>query len=142
MTSTSTKSLLNDYKRHLLKAIDHLKYSHQKVSKLTHEVAHLDLDQLESWESYSSRFSRTADIFLTKYLRTLLLTRDPAYQGSMLDSMNEAEKLGLITDSKIWYRIRELRNKEAHEYNEVTLSIFFKEIHSLTPHLFNLEDKL
>ena len=55
--------------------------------------------QLETWESFVSRFARVADIFLSKYLRAYVLREDPGFRGSMLDYINEGEKLGLLDDA-------------------------------------------
>ncbi len=136
------KQLLEEYKRHLLKAISHLEYSYQKVQQLNTEVAKLNLEELETWESFSSRFARTSDIFLNKYMRTYLQILDPAFKGSLLDALNESEKQGLIENAETWYRIRELRNREAHEYTEEALSLFFADVRTMTPNILNLKEKL
>lgn len=37
--------------------------------------------ELEAWDSFASRFVRTSDIFLSKYIKAFLLKDDPAYDG-------------------------------------------------------------
>lgn len=136
------ENLLEEYKRHLLKALDHLEYSFNKVNKLDNNVQNLDLEQLETWESFSSRFSRASDLFLTKYLRTYLQLKDPAFNGSLVDALNLAEKYGFIESSNTWFRIRELRNKEAHEYTEESQTIYFNELREKCSTVISLKEKL
>jgi len=135
-------NLLQEYKRKLIKSIDHLEYSYKKVQKLSTLVKNLNEEDLETWESFSSRFARASDIFISRYLRTLLQTQDPAYTGTLIDSLHLAEKQNLIQDAQLWYKIRELRNIEAHEYTEEMLGLFFKSIRDLTPSILSLKKVL
>ncbi len=136
------KELLNDYKDQILKAIEHLSYSYQKVFNLSPEIKKLNSSDLEAWEAFFSRFSRVSDIFLTKYIRTKILLGDPAFRGSLRDSVDQGEKLGLIHDAEVWMKIRELRNASAHEYTAEDLSRIFEEARKLTPILLDLENKI
>jgi hypothetical protein len=72
-TMTKFKILLEDQKSRLIKALIHLEYSYNKVNQLPTEPAQLNEETLETWESFVARFSRVADIFLSKYLRTAVL---------------------------------------------------------------------
>ncbi len=136
------ENLLSEHKRKLLKSIAHLEFSYQKVQNLSCDTTKLKEENLETWESFSSRFSRTADIFLSKYLRTVLKIQDPAYNGTLIDSLNIAEKQGLIQNAQLWYKIRELRNIEAHEYTEESLSKFFETARQLAPIIIALKSIL
>ena len=110
------------YLEHLEKSLGHLRYSFEKVGALPAISEGTPEEQLESWESFAARFARTSDIFLSKLVRLLLLEKDPAYQGSMIDMINDAEKFGMINDAVVWRRIRELRNLTSHEYTVNDLS--------------------
>lgn len=130
------------YGQQLLKAIKHLSYSYKKVQKLPSQLKDMDEEILETWESFSARFARVSEIFLSPYIRSLVLKDDPGFQGTFRDFLNKAEKFGLIDDVKVWLKIRELRNKTAHEYNEKALEEYFHAIFQMAPILLALEGKV
>ena len=126
----------------LLKAMDHLEYSYRKILLLPVILESLDEEMLETWESFAARFSRVADIFLTKYVRSAVLLNDPGFSGSLRDFLDQAEKLGILKEVDHWMGIRELRNISAHEYTEKDLSIFFERIKHEAPHLIKIKSIL
>ncbi len=139
---SAKNELLEAYKRKIFKALGHLKYSYQKVLLLSSNVELLSTQDLEGWESFVSRFSRVSDLYLTKYLRLLVLKEDPAFRGSLRDFLNQSEKLGLIESTDTWMRMRELRNIVSHEYLEENLPAELEEMRNSTPLLLALEEKL
>ncbi len=127
----------------LLKALKHLEYSYQKVlKKELLKKSEWSEEELETLESFSSRFARTSDIFLSQYLRTLSLETDPAFRGTFIDTLNLAEKMNWITSAKEWLRIRELRNVSAHEYHTSDLHSLFQELIRLTPLVLSIQTLL
>jgi len=72
--------------------------------------------ELREFESLTSRFARTIDLFLNKSLRSLnkVELEDP---GTVIDLLNKAEKREIIESAEIWKKIKELRNSIAHDYN-------------------------
>lgn len=128
------KTLKNSTREALLKALNHLEYSYQKILK--NELvkkSEWSEEELETLESFSSRFARSSDIFLSKYLRTLALETDPAFRGTFIDTLNLAEKMNWISSARQWTRIRELRNVAAHEYTQEDLQSLFQELIDLAP---------
>ena len=136
---TKLNQLYQEHKIKLLKAIDHLDYSYHKILQLPVTLNALDEEMLETWESFAARFSRVADIFLTKYIRASVLINDPGFSGSLRDFLDQAEKLGVLEDVNSWMGIRELRNISAHEYTEKDLSIFFERIKQEAPRLIKIK---
>ena len=134
----SLKKHKADYSRKLQKALAHLDYSYKKVKPLPTNPATMDEEQLEVWESFASRFSRVADIFITRYLRTRVLLEDPAFSGTVRDTLNFAEKKQWVESAEDWLAIRELRNLSEHDYTEEELEIFFKKIKGHAPLLLKL----
>ena len=122
----------------LKKTKSHLEYSFSKVKNfdLSNELTE---EQLESLESFSSRFARYSDILVSKYFRLLAIEKDPAFRGSVIDLLNLAEKYGWIASSQTWIRIRELRNLAAHEYVVKDYKALYKELIRLTPHLLEVK---
>jgi hypothetical protein len=133
-------SLLERYKAQLLKSLQHLEYSFKKVSHLD-PVSEMSSEQeLESWESFSSRFARSSDLYISKVLRKLILEKDPAFRGSVIDLLHEAEKFHWISSANSWRRIRQLRNVAAHEYAIDDLSALYQELLQLTPILLEAKN--
>ena len=95
-------------------------------------------EELETWESFSARFSRVSDIFITRYLRTRILEEDPGFIGTLRDFLLKAEKMGLIDDTNHWLVIRELCNLAAHEYVEEGLTRFFRALKESAPTLLGI----
>jgi hypothetical protein len=137
-----SQEYLDSQKNKLIKALAHLEYSYNKILKLPEDPAQFDEEILETWESFSARFCRVADMFLMKYLRTLILMQDPGFTGSLRDFLNQAEKLNYINSAELWLQIRELRNIAAHEYSEKDLALFFQRLRSDCIHLLNLNQFL
>jgi len=126
----------------LKKALAHLAYSYKKVTKLSPEVEKLDEEMLETWESFAARFARVCDIFLSRYLRTLVLIEDPGFSGTLRDFLNLAEKMGIISSTKDWLALRELRNITAHEYSDKDMGAFFLTLRQSCPHLLAITNLL
>jgi hypothetical protein len=125
---TDYKKILREQETKLAKALSHLNYTYKKIQKLSDDCKQLDEDELETWESFASRFGRASDIFLMRYLRTRVLIEDPGFVGTLRDFLKKAEKMNLIDDAEKWLAIRELRNLAAHEYVEEGLTRFYRQL--------------
>lgn len=122
----------------LEKALGHLEYSYQKVQKMD-LGKDLDEEALETLESFASRFARYSDLIVAKYFRLLAKEKDPAFNGSVIDLLNLAEKYNWIQSTENWKRIREIRNLAAHEYTLEDYTELYKEIFQLTPSLMEID---
>lgn len=136
---TDDQKLLNEYKISILNALKYLKYSFKKIQSLSMDLNNADPELLETWESFVARFARVTDIFLMKYIRTRAKLDDPAFEGSFIDHLNRAEKLGLIDDAHMWMEIRKIRNQATHEYTPKELAPYLKKIKELTPAVLAIE---
>ena len=139
---TDYSALHEANQRKLLKALKHLDYSFRKIQTLPFDVDRLDDETLETWESFSARFSGVADLFLARYVRTFVLKNDPGFQGALRDFVNQGEKLGVVDDAQAWMDIRALRNISAHDYSEEELSSFFSQIKASAPRLLALAGRI
>jgi hypothetical protein len=126
MTLNDIEKIIQSEKLKVQKALNHLQYSLNKIAGLETDIDLENLETLEVWESFTSRFSRLSDIVAKKLVRSLILKGDPSFRGSLIDFLNVAEKLNYITDTKRWWAIRALRNEEAHEYTDEDLIKFFQ----------------
>lgn len=126
------------YKKDFLEALKTLEYSWSKLKDQAAPVSNeradsSNLEVLESWEAFTSRFARTTDIFLSKYIRLLVIEVDPGFRGEIRDYIDKAEKLNFISDGDTWMKIRELRNKISHEYSREDLNKTFQQVVTFTP---------
>jgi len=88
----------------------------------------------ESFDALTSKFSRVADIFTQKVLKSLvLLTREDA--PTFLDRMNLCEKLGVIPSASDLVEVRDLRNQIAHEYLVENLNEVYQDCLDLSERL-------
>lgn len=111
---------------HTLKIVQregsHLSYSWKRlyaediddawVKRLEHEP-----ELAERMEAFISRFGRMQDTIADKLLPRWLesLAEVP---GSHIETLNRAERLGVINDVEQWLEARKLRNRLVHEYME------------------------
>lgn len=122
---------------HLKKARKHLEYSYQKVINIILD-AELSEQELETLESFSSRFARYSDFIISRYFRLLALEKDPAFDGSVTDLLNIAEKYTWIESAETWKHIRELRNVAAYEYEAEDYKKLYQELILLVPSLYKI----
>jgi len=85
-------SLKDQVAQNLKKSLGHLDYSYQKVRHFEFGGHEWSEEKLETLESFSSRFARASDLFVSRYLRLLCLEADPAFRGSLVDTLNLGEK--------------------------------------------------
>lgn len=76
----------------------HLGYSYDKVRAIPLDGP-LGEEEMETIESFSSRFARHSDLIVSKYWRMLAREKDPAFRGSPIDVINLGEKYGWISDA-------------------------------------------
>lgn len=88
-------------------------------------------EEMETFDSLTSKFSRTSDIFLQKIIRTLweLLHED---RMPLIDVLNRAEKLQIIHSADTMLEIRDIRNQIAHEYIPEAIQDLVPEVIELT----------
>ena len=129
------------YQRYLSKALTHLEKSYHKAVKLPTHLDLCDDDALETWESFTSRFARVVDLYLTKYLRLQILRQDPGFEGTLRDHLYLAEKLGYISSAEIFLSFREFRNIQAHDYTEESFESFVRGLLQHAPALLDLRKK-
>lgn len=100
----------------------HLHYSWSHLFSETIDadwVADLDdaPELAERLEAFISRFGRMQDTMGGKLLPRWLvaLAEEP---GSLIETLNRAERLGVLESAESWLEARQLRNRLVHEYME------------------------
>lgn len=130
------------YYSKIVKSLKYLEYSFQRTSTMPLNPSRMNDSELEAWDGFASRFARTSDIFLSKYVRAFILKDDPAFDGGFHDQLNRAAKLGLIENVETWVDIRQLRNATVHEYNDEDLEKIYEKFRRYSPLLIDLRKKL
>lgn len=98
----------------------HLSYSWTKLSNQTIDVEWVSgLEQkpacAEQLEAFVSRFGRMQDTMADKLFPRWLLALAEV-PGSQIETLNRAERLGVLTSTERWLEARNLRNRLVHEY--------------------------
>ena len=97
------------------------------------------IDEFGLFETLCSRYARGVDFLIRKVFRTI-----DAYefenQGTLIDTVNNAEKRGLISDVETLRTMKDIRNTLVHEYIEEALSEVFDEVLEYTETLLKIMD--
>ena len=139
---TLNKDLTGLYYSKIIKSLKYFEYTFNRVSKLNSNPKQLTDQEFETWDGFATRFSRTSDLFLSKYIKAAVLKDDPGFDGTFRDYLNRAEKLKLIDSSSEWLEIRSLRNVVVHDYSDDDLEIILKKMISLSPLILNLPKRI
>jgi hypothetical protein len=98
------------------------------------ELTEADWDCLET---LSGRYARLCDLIVHKLFRALdRFEIEPP--GTILDSLNRAERRGLIDSVDEMRALKDLRNEIAHEYAEEDLRGLHAELLASCPKLFKI----
>jgi hypothetical protein len=139
---TNQLNLVGLYYTKLVKSLKYLEFTFDQVKKLSPDPKKLKPMEFQVWDSFVTRFARSSDLFLSKYLRAFVKKDDPAFDGAFRDFLNRGEKLGLLKDTDIWLEIRDLRNVAVHEYNDEDLVKKLKRMAELTPLILDLVQRI
>lgn len=96
-------------------------------------------------ELYISRFSKLQDLLGNKIFSLFLCKLGVnVEQMTLIDKINELEKLMIIDDADTWHIMREMRNHLTHEYpdNPKIVSQYLNVMHELTPNLFQCLERI
>ena len=116
--------LKEDFSR-LDRAVHILKYSLQRCKKIGVK-ADYSLEELDRFESLTSRFARTSDIYTQKVMKgVILILREET--NTFIDRSNLFEKLG-ISSAEDLKLIRDLRNEISHEYKIDDITEIFEAV--------------
>lgn len=120
-------------------AVETLQLSIEKC-KAIGQKENYSFEELESFDSLTSKFNRTSDIFTQKVMRTVwMLLHEPFIP--FIDMANKAEKMEILQSADAIIEIRDLRNQIAHEYIPEAIRDLVPEVIELTVLLLeNMEE--
>ena len=135
MSHETIRAVLEANRQVLHQALPSFKRSLEKCRSLV-LVEPRSFEVEESFDALTSKFSRVADIFTQKVLKSLvLLTREDA--PTFMDRINLCEKLGVIPSASVLVEIRDLRNQIAHEYLAENLNEVYRDCLDLSEDLLS-----
>ncbi len=127
------KMILDENIRLLKKQYLWLEISYKECKKIGLKKDY-SIDEFGKFETLCSRFSRSIDFLIRKFLRTVD-EYEFENQGTLVDVVNRAHKRGLFDDIKEIRTIKDIRNTIVHEYIEDDLVEIFDELLLHTPKL-------
>lgn len=99
-------------------------------------------EELEPYDALCDRYLRAVEMAI-RYFRTVERARLAFNTESYRDLLGNAAKWGLISDVDLWFRMRDLRNRIAHDYLPAHLLRIYEAISSeFGPELLRLRDQL
>jgi len=114
-------------------AVDTLQMSVSKCKKIGIKE-NCTFEELESFDSLTSKFNRTSDIFTQKVLRSVwMLLHEPFVP--FIDMMNKGEKMLMLQSADQMIEIRDLINQITHEYIPEAIRDLVPEVIELTSQL-------
>lgn len=128
-----TIELLNQNWELLLRSLETLKLSVEKAESIGNK-AEYSFEEMETFDSLTSKFSRTSDIFTQKILRSVWILLHEEITP-FIDILNRAEKIGIVFSSDKLLEIRDLRNQIAHEYIPETIQKLIPDVIELSSEL-------
>ena len=126
-------------------------YENLKKTILLFETALKDVVQILNKENFSEqdlkvfdvfsfRFQKLVEMFLY-FLRSLEIYLYGQSSDTLRDRLLRMEKLGIISDIETWFKIRILRNKIVHTYEENFIDLI-KEVLNVSNQIFEDYKKL
>ena len=117
------------------KAADTLEYSYRTCLAIGRKEEY-SYDELDRFESLTSRFARLSDLLIQKIFR-LIDKLELETEGTVRDRINSAEKKGLIQSADNFVKIRIIRNQIAHEYILEEIQGLFEKVLKHAPDLLD-----
>lgn len=134
---------LEEILERLQKAAETLKFSYEKCKTIGVKDSY-DAEEQDRFESLTAKFARLADLIIKQAIKLIDIIDLEEPPETIRDTINRAEKKGLIGSSVRFVEIRKLRNRIAHEYAESDddISGIYKEVLELTPLLFDSVNRI
>jgi hypothetical protein len=114
-----------------------LNLSVEKVQNIMPKEEHT-FEEMESFDSLTSKFGRASDIYTQKVIRTIWMLLHEPFEP-FIDMMNRSEKIGLIKSADEMIDIRDTRNQITHEYIPEAIQELVPEVIRLAK---NLEENI
>ncbi|NTV50341.1 MAG: hypothetical protein HGB32_06410 [Geobacteraceae bacterium] len=127
----------------LQKAEATLRYSFVKCEAIGIKEIY-EAEEQDRFESLTAKFARLSDLIIKQAIKLIDIIDLDEPTETVRDSINRAEKKGLIESGIRFVEIRKLRNRIAHEYaeSEDDIAEIYKEVLLSTPLLFDSVNRI
>jgi len=115
---------------------DWVQYSYNQTSAIELKTKYAT-EEFDKLENLTSRYARTTDMLVNKVLRSID-TVESEDIGTIIDTMNRAEKRGIVSSAELLHTIKDLRNNIVHEYKISEITRFFADVKKYTPLLLDI----
>jgi len=134
--TASEISFARDVLEQLHKAEDTLRYTYQRCLAIGEKESY-SAEEEERFEALSSKFARLSDMLIKQAVKTICLLDLEEAPETIRDTINRAEKKGLVASAERFIEIRHLRNDIAHEYAGVRIRDVYRGVLNHTPDLLD-----
>lgn len=117
------------YRELIVKANKSLKLLNSSLRKYSAFVSDKDYsdEELERYDALSDRFLRCIEMCF-RLLKTWELNNFGENSLTLRDTLNRAEKSGLILSTSDWIQMRQIRNRIAHDYLPEEIGFYYQMI--------------
>lgn len=120
----------------LRQAADTLRYTYARCVAIGDQESY-SAEEEERLEALTSKFARLSDMIVKQAVKAICLLDLEEAPETIRDTINRAEKKGLIASAERFVEIRHLRNEIAHEYAGARLRDIYRGALSCTPDLLD-----
>ncbi len=125
MREVNNLQILKENQLAMNSAIQWLERSYNLSSKIGIKADYTD-DEYDTFETLTSRYARAIDLIVRKVLRTIDIV-EFEHPGTLIDTVNRAERRGLIDSVNSLREMTDLRNEISHDYIKAELIETFEE---------------
>ncbi|MCK5522462.1 MAG: hypothetical protein KAI83_04935 [Thiomargarita sp.] len=140
MKKSNNIQILKENKAAMNSAIQWLKRSYGLCTQIGIKKDYTD-EEYDTFETLTSRYARAIDLIVRKVLRTIDIV-EFEQSGTLIDTVNRAEKRGLINSVSSLREMTELRNEIAHDYIKAELIETFENTLNQTFHVIALAKRI
>jgi uncharacterized protein YutE (UPF0331/DUF86 family) len=126
----------NEVLEQLAQAADTLRYTYQRCLPLEGKETFSEEEE-ERLEALTSKFARLSDMIVKQAVKAVCMIDLEEAPETIRDTINRAEKKGLIASAEKFIEIRHLRNDIAHEYAGVRIREVYRGALNFSPELLD-----
>jgi uncharacterized protein YutE (UPF0331/DUF86 family) len=126
----------NEVLGQLTQAADTLRYTYQRCLSIGEKETYSEEEE-ERLEALTSKFARLSDMIVKQAVKVICMLDLEEAPETIRDTINRAEKKGLIASAEKFIEIRHLRNDIAHEYAGVRIREVYRGALNFTPQLLD-----
>lgn len=140
MAERSNIEILKENQAAMNSAIQWLERSYNLCSKIGIKADYAD-DEYDTFETLTSRYARAIDLIVRKVLRTIDIV-EFEQPGTLIDTVNRAERRGLIDSVNSLREMTDLRNEIYHDYIKAELIETFEDTLKQTLNVIELAKRI